>query len=778
MKKTLIFIFISFCLQLTGQNIILNGEFSNLGLCTTCNYPPNTPSVSYPLFKSTHDWPEITKALGWQFGFALNLENVIGTADLYSAETPNSNIKIHDFPDCSNSQQNHPCHFFTNQPSTVTDINKNYAYVGVEGDNGGIMTGESLMGTLSTPLIPGETYVFKCSIISANNENHFKVQFRDSNNLNQIYLPHTFNNVMSGNITNQWLDLSYTFTVPVNSSTNIDRIELGGYNTGPFNSSGFFIDRVFLEPKWDGIDTVQGYTVCEGESVHLDLEYNPNYTYSWSPSSTLNNPNIHNPIASPTDNTIYTCTVSYGIQTTTINIPVTVSHGPSINLPSTIFICDGNFQEICGPIAPSGSTYSYQWYSTQNIPFPTSVLEGENMCFTPSQIGKHTLIVTDENGCTANHTINVLDEIPQPNLGNDITIECGQNPIGNINILNQGFDGSNYTITWFHNGQVIQQGGETLMTSITEGEVTVKVSVEGCRSVSDTIHINKKYCCPDDLKLVMDCKTKELRVENLPNNITVNTIFWDLNNQTIPNENNTTLHVTEEGIYSFGIIFTFPDGTECHHYIHFEYKEDYCCDITGSQAVVNMLGVTNYYNVPNTPYGPMTIPAMCGRVALDGSLSTCEDGYFISVAPFNPASWSNTNSPIFADWIQGQAPNNIDLTQAPFNLVFDNQTFYMIQFAVGPNWDDEYILFWYDCETKKEMVIAPNPNQGIFNVSMTNNEKEGVLEVIDLSGNLIYKGTIFKENPTEIDISRKKSGTYIVKVSIEGEVFSEKIIKE
>lgn len=441
-----------------------------------------------------------------------------------------------------------------------------------------------------------------------------------------------------------------------------------------------------------------------------------------------------------------------------------------------IIMCS-TFQEICGPIAPNGSTYTYQWYGPDHD--PTSViLLGEDMCFTPSQTGNYTLIVTDENGCTANHTINVLDEIPQPNLGNDITIECGQNPVGNINILNQGFDGSNYTITWYHNGQEIQVGGETLMTSIASGEVTVVIAVEGCKSVSDTITITQEYCCPEDLQLVMDCETKELRVENLPNNITINTIFWDLNNQTIPNENNTTLQVTEEGIYSFGIIFTFPDGTECHHYIHFQYTEDYCCDITGSQAVVSILGVTNYYNVPNTPYGTMNIPAMCGRVALDGSLSTCEDGYFISVAPFDPASWSNTTPPIFEGWIQGQAPNNIDLTQPPFNLVFDNQTFYMIQFAVGPNWDDEYILFWYDCETKKEMTIAPNPNQGIFNVSMTNNKEEGTLEVIDLSGNIVYRGSIFKENSAEIDISRQKSGSYIVKVSIKGEVYSKKIIKE
>lgn len=447
-----------------------------------------------------------------------------------------------------------------------------------------------------------------------------------------------------------------------------------------------------------------------------------------------------------------------------------------INLPSTITVCDGNFQEICGPIAPNGSVYTYQWYGTQNNPFPTSVLEGEEMCFTPSQIGIHTLVVTDENGCMASHTIKILDSLPQPDLG---VIDCEQVPIGNINILNQGFDNPDYTITWYHNNQVVQAGGETLMMSIAQGEITVVVSVDGCEPVSDTTTI---YCCPEDLEIIMNCETGMLEVQNIPSNITINHMFWDFGSQTLPNSNSTTFQPTQEGVYSFGIIFTFPNGEECHHFIHYDYKEDYCCELTGSQAAVSLLNVNNnYYNIPHTPYGPMEVPAMCERVILDGSLSTCEDGYYISVAAFDPISWSNdptvNPNPIYSGWTQGQAPNNIDLTQPPFNLVFDNQTFYMIQFAVGPNWDAEYILFWYDCDTKREMIIAPNPTQGKFTVSMSNNKEEGFLEILDLSGNSIFRGIVSRDVPSQVNISKAKPGVYFVRIVIGGEVYTKRIIK-
>ncbi|MEE4001623.1 T9SS type A sorting domain-containing protein [Tenacibaculum sp. FZY0031] len=191
-----------------------------------------------------------------------------------------------------------------------------------------------------------------------------------------------------------------------------------------------------------------------------------------------------------------------------------------------------------------------------------------------------------------------------------------------------------------------------------------------------------------------------------------------------------------------------------------------------------------------TKYGPLPVAVFCNPndVIFNGVPSTCENKVEIAVAPININTWvpgQDLYSGVFCN--NCTAPNNMQILNYASSLNYGQYylfTFRVIDLAGNVSVIHRLFLIEY-CE-KSEGVstesliinIYPNPNQGIFNVSMTNNEKEGVLEVIDLSGNLIYKGTIFKENPTEIDISRKKSGTYIVKVSIEGEVFSEKIIKE
>lgn len=48
-----------------------------------------------------------------------------------------------------------------------------------------------------------------------------------------------------------------------------------------------------------------------GESTQLEVNQDPDYSYDWSPSVTLSDPNIYNPIATPTDeNTTYTVVVT------------------------------------------------------------------------------------------------------------------------------------------------------------------------------------------------------------------------------------------------------------------------------------------------------------------------------------------------------------------------------------------------------------------------------------------------------------------------------------
>ncbi len=52
------------------------------------------------------------------------------------------------------------------------------------------------------------------------------------------------------------------------------------------------------------LSTNQTLNICEGEEIELSGSA-PNETYSWTPTDGLNNPNINNPTASPTESTTY-----------------------------------------------------------------------------------------------------------------------------------------------------------------------------------------------------------------------------------------------------------------------------------------------------------------------------------------------------------------------------------------------------------------------------------------------------------------------------------------
>lgn len=88
-----------------------------------------------------------------------------------------------------------------------------------------------------------------------------------------------------------------------------------------------------------GVDvSVSQSLINTDESVTLYAEAyggSNNYTYSWSPSTGLNNANIQNPTASPSQTTTYTCTVNDGNATVSSSVTVNVVTAPT-NLVATV----------------------------------------------------------------------------------------------------------------------------------------------------------------------------------------------------------------------------------------------------------------------------------------------------------------------------------------------------------------------------------------------------------------------------------------------------------
>ena len=136
-------------------------------------------------------------------------------------------------------------------------------------------------------------------------------------------------------------------------------------------------------------------TICAGEPAFLSAS--GSLFYSWNPPQDLSNPNIANPIATPSNSTIYTVEVSNGTCSSFDSVTVTVPPALSTTLSATPDSCPGNNNGAID-LTVSGGTpaYGYSW-SDSSITEDISGLSA----------GMYSVIVTDDNSCTVTDSMNV-----------------------------------------------------------------------------------------------------------------------------------------------------------------------------------------------------------------------------------------------------------------------------------------------------------------------------------------------------------------------------------
>lgn len=107
-------------------------------------------------------------------------------------------------------------------------------------------------------------------------------------------------------------------------------------------------------------------SICQGGSGQIYVSAGGgtgNITYSWTPTTGLSNPNIANPIASPTQTTTYTCHVSDG--QTSQNASVTVTVNDVIEEHEFMTICPGEYYQWHGTPYDSEGTYQFDTLTDQ-----------------------------------------------------------------------------------------------------------------------------------------------------------------------------------------------------------------------------------------------------------------------------------------------------------------------------------------------------------------------------------------------------------------------------
>ncbi|MBW8049089.1 MAG: hypothetical protein FVQ77_01865 [Cytophagales bacterium] len=266
-------------------------------------------------------------------------------------------------------------------------------------------------------------------------------------------------------------DLGFTYDWSVNGgipddTTNITSIDviwggLGGkvilivtdQSTGCINADTLLVTFVSL-PVNAGTDS----NICFGDSVVIGPQIvDTTLTYSWLPTTGLNDPNIPNPTASPNDTTEYILLVTDTngcIGTDSVIINVTGEF--SFNMIAFVYpngyniSCNGASDGSVIGIDTFGGTPPIDLVEFNNIPPPVAP--------TNLSAGIYTAIISDSNGCIAIDSITIT-EPPSSITASGPTIFCE----GDSVVLTSNSPTNNQ---WYLNGNILP--GDTNQTLIVD----------------------------------------------------------------------------------------------------------------------------------------------------------------------------------------------------------------------------------------------------------------------------------------------------------------------
>lgn len=223
-----------------------------------------------------------------------------------------------------------------------------------------------------------------------------------------------------------------------------------------------FVDAWLILPVDAGFDT----TYCDGGSVILGG--NPTTpafaSFSWSPSTALDDTATANPLASPTPG-VYTYTVLATDTNGCFNsddVQVTVNALPTANAGTDVAICDGDTTQLLATGA-----LNYNWSPTDSLSGSTI----DNPLAWPTTTTTYIVTATDANGCIDVDDVMVtVNQLPAANAGGDAGLCAGDtlqlNATGGVNY--SWAPPVNISATNINNPQVWPAAGTTYIVTVTD----------------------------------------------------------------------------------------------------------------------------------------------------------------------------------------------------------------------------------------------------------------------------------------------------------------------
>lgn len=276
--------------------------------------------------------------------------------------------------------------------------------------------------------------------------------------------------------------------------------------------------------------------VCPGFDSQLDAglthPFSGEFNYSWTPISSLNDPNSANPTATPPATTYYSVTAldpSTGCSVTD-SVLVSIVPPPDFDPITNVSVCESYvFPGLQGVGLTSGASYY-----TGSMGSGTQYLVGDSY----SLVGTVTMYAYDDNNGCADEQPFSLTILPTPivDLGADITI-CSTDQV----ILDATSPGATYN--WIDNSS-----SPTLAVSVA-GNYWVQVTENGCTN-SDTVQLI--VVALPNFTLGADTVICEVAFQISPSGL-YSTYLWQ------DGSSNATFTVVEPGNY----VVTVTDATGC-----------------------------------------------------------------------------------------------------------------------------------------------------------------------------------------------------------------------
>jgi gliding motility-associated-like protein len=224
-------------------------------------------------------------------------------------------------------------------------------------------------------------------------------------------------------------------------------------------------------------------SICSGSSFNANTISNA-ASYNWSPITGVSNPNIANPVITPTATTTYTVTGTTGICTISKSFTVTFLAKAIAKFGYVVTPCSNAPVTFSDSSVVAGGTIN-QWHWIENGVLISTV---QNPVIAFPQ-GTHTigLVVAGTVGCTSDTVYKTFTITTKPLIDMDFTNACRSVP---VNFTGLELNGAGVTTwTWIFDDGTTAAGISTQHSYSSAGVFPVKlvgISAAGC--ASDTLN--------------------------------------------------------------------------------------------------------------------------------------------------------------------------------------------------------------------------------------------------------------------------------------------------